>query len=55
MLDESPYIGKARHKRNTFTSDYVDAGDGRLARGGLEYTDKVEEESRRDLERGTDI
>lgn len=56
MLGESPYIGKARHKRNTFTSDSVDAGDRRLATGGLMHTDKLEEdESTHDLARGTDV
>lgn len=54
MLGESPYIGKARHKRNTFTSDSVDAGDMRLPTGDLAYTEKLDEESRRDLERGTE-
>lgn len=55
MLGESPYIGKARHKRNTFPSDIIDAGDMRLATGSLAYTDTLEKESRHDLERGTDI
>lgn len=54
MLDESPYIGKAQHKRKTFTSGCVDAVDGHLATEGVMYTDKVEE-SRHNLERGTDI
>lgn len=55
MLDESPYIGKARHKRSTFTSDSVDARDRRPATGGLTYTDKLDEEkeSQLDLARGT--
>ncbi|XP_058231272.1 centriolin isoform X2 [Hemibagrus wyckioides] len=52
VLCESPYIGKARHKRNTFTSDSTDTGDRNLATGGLTHTGKVEEEeSRHDLER----
>lgn len=56
MLSESPYIGKARHKRNTFTSDSTDTGDRNLATGSLTHTGKVEEEeSRHDLERGTDM
>ncbi|XP_053337253.1 centriolin [Clarias gariepinus] len=49
VLGESPYIGKARHKRNTFTLDNVDAGDRRLATGGVMDTDKLEEESSHDL------
>lgn len=56
MLGESPYIGKARHKRNTFPSDSVDTADRHLATGGLVHTDRLEEdESRQDLARGTDI
>ncbi|KAK3514212.1 hypothetical protein QTP70_009471 [Hemibagrus guttatus] len=44
VLCESPYIGKARHKRNTFTSDSTDTGDRNLATGGLTHTGKVEED-----------
>ncbi|MCI4392552.1 hypothetical protein PGIGA_G00147150 [Pangasianodon gigas] len=52
VLGESPYIGKARHKRSTFTSDSVDAGFRHLAKGGLTHTDKLEEdELRQDLAR----
>ncbi|MCJ8746782.1 hypothetical protein PDJAM_G00145640 [Pangasius djambal] len=52
VLGESPYIGKARHKRNTFTSDSVDAGFRHLDKEGLARTDKLEEdESRQDLAR----
>ncbi|XP_060762870.1 centriolin isoform X3 [Neoarius graeffei] len=43
VLGESPYIGKARHKRNAFTSNSVDAGNRHLATGGLMHTDKLEE------------
>ncbi|GAA6098348.1 centriolin isoform X4 [Tachysurus ichikawai] len=38
VLGESPYIGKARHKRSTFTSDIIDAGDRNQALGGLTHT-----------------
>ncbi|XP_060739295.1 centriolin isoform X2 [Tachysurus vachellii] len=52
MLGESPYIGKAHHKRNTFTSDIIDAGDRNQALGGLIHTGKEPEEgSRHDLAR----
>ncbi|KAF4074479.1 hypothetical protein AMELA_G00239790 [Ameiurus melas] len=52
LLGESPYIGKARHKRNTFPSDSIDTGDRHLATGGLVHTDRLaEDESRQDLAR----
>ncbi|XP_053530297.1 centriolin isoform X2 [Ictalurus punctatus] len=52
VLGESPYIGKARHKRNTFPSDSIDTADRHLATGGLVHTDRLEEdESRQDLAR----
>ncbi|XP_027001490.2 centriolin isoform X2 [Tachysurus fulvidraco] len=38
VLGESPYIGKARHKRSTFTSDIIDAGDKNQAFVGLTHT-----------------
>lgn len=52
MQGESPYIGKARHKRNTFTSDSIDAGKMLLATGGLTHTGQLEEEPRHDLAGG---
>ncbi|KAI5088185.1 centriolin isoform X2, partial [Silurus meridionalis] len=55
VTGESPYIGKARHKRNTCTSDSIDAGHRSPTTGHVTHSDKLKdeekEESMQDLRR----
>ncbi|XP_017546672.1 centriolin isoform X3 [Pygocentrus nattereri] len=44
LPSESPYIGKARHKRSMLTPDSIDTGDRHLIEGGLAQTESPGED-----------
>ncbi|KAL7836778.1 hypothetical protein AOLI_G00280620 [Acnodon oligacanthus] len=47
LPSESPYIGKARHKRSKLTADSIDTGDRKLTTGGLALTESPGEDASR--------